>query len=69
MSKEKLKGNRINECLFRRNMSRAELIDKTGLDASFVAKIVNGKKSNLNVTTANKIATALNYPIEVVFIL
>jgi transcriptional regulator with XRE-family HTH domain len=68
MSKEKLKGNRINECLFRRNMSRAELIDKTGLDASFVAKIVNGKKSNFNVTTANKIANALNYPIEVVFI-
>jgi DNA-binding XRE family transcriptional regulator len=33
-----------------------------------VAKIVNGKKSNLNVTTANKIANALNYPIEVVFI-
>jgi transcriptional regulator with XRE-family HTH domain len=67
-TKEKLRGNRINECLFKRNMSRAELIDITGLDASFVAKIVNNKKGNLNVTTAHKIAKALNYPIEIVFI-
>lgn len=66
---EQIKGNRINAILNEKNMTRAELIDILGLDASFVAKIINGKKKNLNLTTAIRIAKALDYPVEVVFIL
>jgi DNA-binding XRE family transcriptional regulator len=33
-----------------------------------MAKIINNKKKNLNVTTAMKISKALDYPIDVVFI-
>jgi DNA-binding Xre family transcriptional regulator len=65
---EILKGNRINECLYQRNMTRAELIDITGIDPSYMAKIINGKKQNLNITTAIKISKALEFPVEVVFI-
>lgn len=66
---EQIKGNRINAILNEKNMTRAELIDIVGLDPSFIAKIVNGKKKNLNLTTAHRIAKALDYPVEVVFIL
>jgi transcriptional regulator with XRE-family HTH domain len=65
---ETLKGNRINACLNERNMTRAELIELTEIDPSHLAKIINGKKKNLNVTTAIKIAKVLEYPVEVVFI-
>jgi transcriptional regulator with XRE-family HTH domain len=61
-------GNRINAILYEKNMTRAELIDKLGIDPSFMAKIINNKKKNLNVTTAMKISRALDYPIDVVFI-
>jgi DNA-binding XRE family transcriptional regulator len=49
-------------------MTRAELIELTEIDPSHLAKIINGKKKNLNVTTAIKIAKVLEYPVEVVFI-
>jgi transcriptional regulator with XRE-family HTH domain len=63
-----IKGNRINAILYEKNMTRAELIDILGIDPSFMAKIINNKKKNLNVTTAIKIAKALDYPVDVVFI-
>jgi transcriptional regulator with XRE-family HTH domain len=65
---EVLKGNRINACLNERNMTRAELIELTEIDPSHLSKIINGKKQNLNITTAMKIARVLEYPVEVVFI-
>jgi len=65
---EIIKGNRINECLYQRNMTRAELIELTEIDPSFMAKIINGKKNNMNITTAVKISKALGFPVEVVFI-
>jgi DNA-binding Xre family transcriptional regulator len=64
-----LKGNRINACLNERNMSRSELIDITQIDSSHIAKIINNKQKGISLTTAYKIASALEYPIEVVFIL
>jgi DNA-binding Xre family transcriptional regulator len=50
-------------------MTRSELIDKTGIDASMMSKIINGSKKDLRLTTAHRIAKALDYPLEVVFIL
>jgi DNA-binding XRE family transcriptional regulator len=49
-------------------MTRAELIEKTEIDPSYMAKIINQKKQNLNITTAIKISKALDFPVEVVFI-
>jgi len=66
---EGIKGNRINAILNEKNMTRAELIDKIKIDPSFMAKIISGKKKNLNLTTAMRISKALDYPIEVVFIM
>jgi len=65
---ETIKGNRINAILTEKNMTRSELIDLTGIDPSYMAKIINGKKKNIMITTAFKIATVLDYPVEVVFI-
>jgi DNA-binding Xre family transcriptional regulator len=64
-----IKGNRINACLYEKNMTRSELIDKTGIDASMMSKIINGTKKDIRLTTASRIAKALDYPLEVVFIL
>lgn len=64
-----IKGNRINSCLYERNMTRSELIERTGIDPSMMSKIINGSKKNLTLTTAHKIAKVLDYPVEVVFIL
>jgi DNA-binding Xre family transcriptional regulator len=64
-----LKGNRINACLNDRNISRSELIDMIQIDPSHMAKIINNKRKNIALTTAYNIAKALDYPIEVVFIL
>ncbi len=64
-----IKGNRINACLYEKNMTRSELIDKTGIDASMMSKIINGTKKDIRLTTAHRIAKALDYPLEVVFIL
>ena len=67
--KETIKGNRINECLFEKDMSRAELIEITGLDSGHVSKIINNAVPSLSLPIAHKIAKALGFPIEVVFIL
>ena len=67
--KETIKGNRINECLFEKDMTRAELIEITGLDPGHVSKIINNAMPCLSLPIANKIAKALGFPIEVVFIL
>jgi DNA-binding Xre family transcriptional regulator len=64
-----IKGNRINACLYERNMTRSELIERTGIDTSMMSKIINGTKKDVRLTTAYKIAKVLDYPIEVVFIL
>ena len=65
---EQIKGNRIDAILNEKNMTRAELIDRVGLDPSYMYKVIGGKKKNLNLTTAMKIAKALDYPLEVIFI-
>lgn len=65
---DQIKGNRIDAILNEKNMTRAEFIDKVGLDPSYMYKLIRGEKKNLNLTTAMKISQALEYPIEVIFI-
>ena len=58
--------NTINQILFERNMSAAELARLSGLSSKTVRNILN-KKSSPSLRTLEKIANALNYNLKVSF--
>lgn len=58
--------NTINQILFERNMSAAELAKLSGLSSKTVRNMLN-KKSSPSLRTLEKIANALNYNLKVSF--
>lgn len=58
--------NTINQILFERNMSAAELARLSGLSSKTVRNMLN-KKSSPSLKTLEKIANALNYNLKVSF--
>lgn len=58
--------NTINQILFERNMSAAELARLSGLSNKTVRNMLN-KKSSPSLKTLEKIANALNYNLKVSF--
>lgn len=58
--------NTINQILFERNMSAAELARLSGLSSKTVRNMLN-KKSSTSLKTLEKIANALNYNLKVSF--
>lgn len=58
--------NIINQILFERNMSAAELARLSGLSSKTVRNMLN-KKSSPSLRTLEKIANALNYNLKVSF--
>ena len=58
--------NTINQILFERNMSAAELARLSGLSSKTVRNMLN-KKSSPSLRTFEKIANALNYNLKVSF--
>ena len=58
--------NAINQILFERNMSAAELARLSGLSSKTVRNMLN-KKSSPSLRTLEKIANALNYNLKVSF--
>lgn len=58
--------NTINQILFERNMSAAELARLSGLSSKTVRNMLN-KKSSPSLRTLEKIANALNYNLKVSF--
>lgn len=66
--KEKIYGNKIKAILKGRQMSQQELADKTGLNPSFLSKIILGKRMCVSLPIAFKISNALECTIEDVFI-
>jgi transcriptional regulator with XRE-family HTH domain len=67
-SKFKIKGNRINACLYEIDMTRSELCEITQIDPSAMAKIIKNKVPLISLGKAVCIAKALGYPVELVFI-
>lgn len=66
--KEMLNGNRIEELLEIKEMTRGELALLVGTDNSHISRIINNKVKCLSLPTAIKIAQALQEPVENVFI-
>lgn len=58
--------NTINQILFERNMSAAELARLSGLSSKTVRNMLN-KKSSPSLRTLEKIANVLNYNLKVSF--
>lgn len=58
--------NTINQILFERNMSAAELARLSGLSSKTIRNMLN-KKSSPSLRTLEKIANALNYNLKVSF--
>jgi len=67
-SKEKIHGNNIRKILEEIEMTQQELSDLTSLSSSFVSKIILGKRRCISLPIAFKISSALNRPVEEVFI-
>lgn len=67
MAHGRIKGNRIDDCLYEKNMTRAELIEIIGADYSHIYKIIRNQIQP-TLPVAYKISKALGYPIEIVFI-
>jgi DNA-binding Xre family transcriptional regulator len=67
-SRYRVKGNRINACLYERDMSRSELCEITQIDPSDMAKIIQNKFPLISLGKAVSISQALGYPVELVFI-
>ena len=67
--KEKIHSNKIRMILEEQSMSQQELADVAlSGNASFLSRIINGQKRCLSLTTALRIAKALNKPVEDVFV-
>ena len=66
--KEKIYGNRIRQILQELQMSQVELSDITGLEQTYISKIILGKRMCISLPIAFKISAALNRPVEEVFI-
>lgn len=66
--KEMINGNRIEELLLLKEMTRAELAIMVGTDNSHISRIINNKVKCLSLPTAIKVAQALQEPVENVFI-
>ena len=56
--------NTINQILFERNMSAAELARLSGISAQTIRRMLNGKSSP-SIRTLNKLADALDYNFEI----
>jgi DNA-binding XRE family transcriptional regulator len=67
--KEKLHSNRIRIILEELEMSQAELADiALDGDSAHLSRIINGQRRSISLPIAIKIATALQRPVEEVFI-
>lgn len=67
--KEKIHSNKIRMILEEQGMSQQELADLALMgNSSFLSRIINGQKRCLSLTTALRIAKALNKQVEDVFV-
>lgn len=61
-------GNRIKAILKKKDMTPQELSDISGIMPSHISRIINGKRPNISLPIAIRIAEALKTPVEEVFI-
>lgn len=67
--RDKILRNNIKMFLDKKGMSQQELCDiALKGNASFLSKIINGKKEHISLCVALKIAKTLNEPVTEVFI-
>lgn len=66
--KEKLSGNTIKLTLEKKGMIAEELSEKSGIDASFLSRIINNQRMCISLPTAIRIARALGEPVEKLFL-
>lgn len=52
-------GQNVAACLTAYGWSKQQLADQCGLDRAVVSKIIDGKRGNITMRTAESIATAL----------
>lgn len=65
--KEKLLGNNILELMDKKGMIAKELSDLSGLEPSFISRIIHNQRMCISLPVALKISLALNEPVEKVF--
>ncbi len=53
-------ANRIRELRISKNMTQEQLADKIGFDVSYLGRIERGKSANIQISTLEKIISALD---------
>ena len=67
--RERVAKLNIKERMIKMDMSQAELSYLTGIPACHLSRVINGKKNNVTVVVALKIARELKCPVEALWIL